>query len=333
MEGQILADQLRLETERKRFNRVGLAFFAFTLISFVAAQIASSIYIGVYEAKMGEQPTAFPSWFTWTVSIVALYIIAAPITYGLLRLTPKQTPARRKLSGRAFFYFTAIAFFLMIVGSYIGNLINQMLSVVTGAEQGGDVSDVLMNSDLWLSVVYTGIIAPVVEELFFRKLLIDRLHGAGDGIIMIVSGVMFGLFHGNIEQFCYAALLGALLAYVYLHTGNLLYCILIHGIINLFGGLIPMFLYALGSTLFAGLATETQELYMILLSLASAIPQYVFAILGLVFFIIYFKGLKKQIRPGYLSLGKVSGAAFGNAGMILFLVACGLQILLTIILM
>ncbi len=335
MENFVLSDeQLLINQEKKRFNRIGLAFLAFIVISFVASQIFATIYMAV-EAILngGAVSAAFPGWFMWTITIVSFYICAAPITYLILRTTPAKAPERQRLSARSFFFFVFIAFFLMIVGSFAGNIINAILTLLTGGQQGGDVSDALMGSDVWLSVLYTGILAPILEEIFFRKLLIDRMHGAGDGIIMLISGLLFGLFHGNIEQFFYAALIGALFAYIYLHTGRVLYCILIHGVINFMGGIIPLLVQLIADRAMSSLTDEALKGgIMTLISLLISAPQYLLAIAGLVIFILYFGGLKRQIRPGTLPMKKVSAAAFGNVGMILFLVAAGIQILMSVFL-
>ena len=45
------------------------------------------------------------------------------------------------------------------------------------------------------------IIAPVMEELVFRKYLVDRLVPYGQKTAVVLSGLFFGLFHGNFISF------------------------------------------------------------------------------------------------------------------------------------
>ncbi len=321
-----------LTEERKKFNRVGLAFFAFMVLSMVAALGIQVIYIIGYSFATGNPAdnAPVPGWFNWVVTIVSFYVIAAPICYLILRSTPAVKPERRKLSPRTFFFFLAIACFLMMTGSLIGSFINIGISVVAGEQESG-VTDMLMNSDFWISLLYTGILAPILEELFFRKLLIDRLQGVGDGAVILFSGLFFGLFHGNIEQFCYAALIGALFAYIYLNTGNIFYCMGLHAILNFLGGLIPTALYMLTNSLLIDVvSTEVLELILTGVSLLASAPMYILATVGLVLFVLNFKKLKKQIRPGKAPMGQVCRAAFGTAGVILFLVMAGIEVVLTI---
>ena len=47
-----------------------------------------------------------------------------------------------------------------------------------------------------------------------------------------MSGVMFGLFHGNLNQFVYAAALGAFFAFIYVRTGKIRYTMILHAMVN-----------------------------------------------------------------------------------------------------
>ena len=58
----------------------------------------------------------------------------------------------------------------------------------------------------------------------------------------MVSGLMFGLFHGNLNQFVYAFVLGLFLAFLYVKTGNLKITIALHMMINFVGGIVSSWL-------------------------------------------------------------------------------------------
>jgi len=42
--------------------------------------------------------------------------------------------------------------------------------------------------------------APVCEELIFRKMLVTRALKYGEGVAILLSGLVFGLFHGDLNQ-------------------------------------------------------------------------------------------------------------------------------------
>jgi uncharacterized membrane protein len=55
-----------------------------------------------------------------------------------------------------------------------------------------------------------------------------------------MSALLFGLFHGSLNQLCYAFLLGLVFGYVYIRTGKLRYTIMLHiGINSLSTVLLP----------------------------------------------------------------------------------------------
>ena len=56
---------------------------------------------------------------------------------------------------------------------------------------------------------------------------------------------MFGLFHGNLNQFIYAFVLGVFLAFLYVKTGNLKITIALHMLINFMGGAVSTWLMRL----------------------------------------------------------------------------------------
>ena len=108
-------------------------------------------------------------------------------------------------------------------GVYFGCLIRQFLmtivSVITGETMVHQVEEMIMDMSLWAVILSAVILAPIMEELIFRKLVLDRLAGYGPAVAMSVSALVFGLAHGNFYQFFYAFLLGLIFAYIYLHTG------------------------------------------------------------------------------------------------------------------
>ena len=88
------------------------------------------------------------------------------------------------------------------------------------------------------------VIGPVVEELIFRKFMIDRLHNYGETAVIVFTALCFGLYHGNLTQFLYASCVGLFLGYVYCKTGKVIYTMIMHMLLNTFSAsimlLVPM---------------------------------------------------------------------------------------------
>ena len=80
--------------------------------------------------------------------------------------------------------------------------------------------------------------APVMEEILFRKMFLDRLLVIGETGAIIVSAVLFGLPHAfsqGIPQMFGTFLIGLVWAYVRVKTGKLWPGIILHIMFNLYG--------------------------------------------------------------------------------------------------
>lgn len=88
----------------------------------------------------------------------------------------------------------------------------------------------------FLNVVFLG---PIVEEIIFRGITFNYIERASNHKVAIVlSAIIFGLWHMNIVQIVYVPIMGVILAFVYYYSGkNLLFPIVIHILNNFFAQL------------------------------------------------------------------------------------------------
>lgn len=76
-----------------------------------------------------------------------------------------------------------------------------------------EVANTLYSGGIVLELLTVGILGPICEELVFRGLMFRRLCGYMKPIIaVLVSALMFGIYHGNIVQGVYAFFLGMIMA-------------------------------------------------------------------------------------------------------------------------
>ena len=59
---------------------------------------------------------------------------------------------------------------------------------------------------------------------------------------MLVSAMMFGLYHGNLAQFVYAFGIGIFFAFIYMRTGKIWYTIIFHMFVNGFSTTLTLIL-------------------------------------------------------------------------------------------
>lgn len=137
-----------------------------------------------------------------------------------------------------------VAFLMTYALTYVCNFIGTFLLSIVEDIKGAPVENVLatlLNEiSPFTALLLVVILAPICEELLFRKAIIDRTAKYGEGISILFSGFMFGLFHGNFSQFAYAMFLGMFFGFIYIKTKNIMYPIILHFLTNFMGSLVPM---------------------------------------------------------------------------------------------
>ena len=98
----------------------------------------------------------------------------------------------------------------------------------------------LVNTNVILAILGVGIIGPIIEEMIFRGLIFNELKNVMPvPVVIIVQGVLFGIYHFNLIQFIYATLIGIMLGAIYALTKNIWIPIFIHMVNNISALLLP----------------------------------------------------------------------------------------------
>lgn len=81
----------------------------------------------------------------------------------------------------------------------------------------------------WLGIFCIAVLGPILEELLFRGAITKVLLRKYSPVkAILISGLIFGIFHINPAQVVSACLIGFFLAWLYYKTQSLIPCILIH---------------------------------------------------------------------------------------------------------
>lgn len=98
-----------------------------------------------------------------------------------------------------------------------------------------EISQIQFDTPIWLGILSYGILAPLGEEVVFRGVVYGQLKKVMKvPAAIVLSGLAFGLFHGNLVQAVYATVIGVLLALVYELYGTLAAPMVFHSVANLF---------------------------------------------------------------------------------------------------
>lgn len=221
----------------KTFSRIGFGYGAFLFVTFIL-QLGMGLIAAVL-LRFGVN-IIYGDWFMLVVSLVD-YVAGGVITYFIVRGMPVfYRPEKRKARAG----MLVVAFFVCISALYLGNLIGQALmgavNLILGRPMINPVEEALQGLSMGAVFMITVVMAPICEELLFRKLLIDRIKQYGDKAAIVVSAFVFGFSHGNFYQFFYAFGIGLVFAYIYIRTGSIHYTILFHMLINFLGSIVVL---------------------------------------------------------------------------------------------
>ncbi len=90
---------------------------------------------------------------------------------------------------------------------------------------------------VFMSVILLG---PVVEELMFRGVLFNLIYKkAGHVAAILLSSLIFGIWHMELVQSIYTTLFGIALSVIYLYTRSIIFPIFCHCLYNFLGTLPP----------------------------------------------------------------------------------------------
>lgn len=112
------------------------------------------------------------------------------------------------------------------------SLINMVSSTFAGNTVDNTLNLIVNNNPLWLNLVIMALLPAVVEEFIFRGLIFNGYKKRNPFIAVILSSVLFGLIHMNINQFSYAFVIGVVFALLAYTTGSLIPSIVAHFTIN-----------------------------------------------------------------------------------------------------
>lgn len=187
--------------------------------------------------------TLKPEWaenydIMFAAVMLPLYVIGYPITFLLMRQKDIRRIEKHSMKPWQILLALMMAYSLLIAGNLLGIGVTAGISLIKGEPVTNALINVITDSNIWISAIYMVLLAPIFEEILFRKLICDPMMKYGQGTAVIVSGIVFGLFHMNFNQFFYAFLLGCFLAYIYVKTGNIKYSIILHMMINFIGSVI-----------------------------------------------------------------------------------------------
>ena len=276
---------------KKSFSSLGFRFLIGTLVIY-AVQMGVMTIVGAVKPEWLQDTT-----ISLILAVLPLYLVGMPVLIAVVKRMPGEAPAKKSITPGQFVLALIMCFALM----YCGNLVGTLITTVVGALKGSAVDNALMTyatgSNMIVTFLYMVICAPILEEYIFRKLIVDRTVKYGQGVAVVLSGLMTIGLHMCIN-FMGAVVSVLLLKAIHLEEYQE---VIMNGadsqaVMNYMMKYLPGWIG-----------------YMIYVLFILAV-----LVTGIVLFIVYRKKLK--LEPGQIAKGRRFKTVIGNPGMICYCV-------------
>ena len=229
----------KLKTARHCFSVLGCA-----VLLLLAGQLAVSRLVDRC-MPLFFPAGGYPTWLPLLIAYLVFFGIVFPLAALLLRRLPVAAPEKGKISARHFFAFLPILYLCSYVGSQLSQWLIALLADAFGLQMSSALGTLLLTHPLVMVFILL-LAAPLCEEWFFRKLLLDRACIYGEKLAIFVSALLFACYHTSVYQFFYAFFVGLILGYLYLRTGKLWVSVLMHAVFNLLCSILPYVMLRFG---------------------------------------------------------------------------------------
>ncbi len=232
------------EDKMKSFKSVCVRIGITMIIVFVA-RAAASILLSLIAPMFEEMDQLAAYAIESVISFIFLYII--PIASVLLLLGEKGMCKR--IYKKPIYFSNAMGMFPAFYGLAIFvNILTMLVSLLFKETNLNDSFNTVnelqpegIGSALIL-LVQLVVIAPIFEEFWYRGVVLERLKPYGNGFAIFVTGILFGLTHGNLQQVFYATTLGICLGYIAVTTKSIVVTTIMHAMFNSISGLLLLFM-------------------------------------------------------------------------------------------
>ena len=276
-------------------------------VAIYGVQIAAQFLLVYFNADLARNMN-----IVLAATMIPMYAFGYPIAFLILSGgNNRRTIVKRRMRPLHFFVAFLMSYALLMAGNIIGLIVTLGIGFLKGEPVRNGLNDLVGNSNIWITSIYTVLLAPIFEELLFRKMVCDRVVKYGQGAAILLSGLLFGLFHGNFNQFFYAFFIGSFFAFIYVKTGNIKYTIGLHMMVNFIGSVV-------GGLFLQKVDLENLTPIALLVSALYAFIIYGIVISGLVLLLVNHSKLKADAGEIVLEKRQRNKIALVNVGMILY---------------
>ena len=199
------------------------------LITVVMAVIVS-LFMGAIPAIQNNELASL---------LLSQLVYAVPMLIYLLRTQENPKKALRLHGLRPVTILLLIVFAYLITPAL--NVLNAVSMLFSTNIINNSLMGIVTEYPLWVGIIAIGAVPAILEESVYRGVLFNEYRKRNPLSGILISGLLFGLMHMNLNQFCYAFIMGVIFALLVEATDSLLASMVVHFTINATSVLISWF--------------------------------------------------------------------------------------------
>ncbi len=204
-------------------------FLVYYVVYLCAAVILTQIVTLIRIKSDGPVQT----FLTQQEATVGAVLGGVAMLFGIVPLLPAFL---RELEGggrKNIWRKTVVTILLALTSSIAVNILFSQLHLLEKSETYAEVSGNQYSVWFPVGLFLYGILTPLAEEIVFRGVIYNRMkrHFTIKQAV-ILSSLLFGVYHGNLIQGLYGFFLGCLIAYTYETFGLFFFAVLFHAAAN-----------------------------------------------------------------------------------------------------
>lgn len=220
-----------------RNNDSGKMFLICLLAPFLLSLVFSMI-AGRIADSQGVETSVITSNLVYTIIYTlctsGLYIAIYFIYNKVNKVSFKAINLNFKMSWKTYLLLIGIGLISIFGLNYFVSATDNLLELMGyPVQQGLPIVNPTSFPLYLLAVLLMAILPSIYEELIFRGVVLQGLRSRfSDWGAIFLSGLMFALMHGNLQQFIYPFILGSIMGWLVVRTGSLVSSMLVHFINN-----------------------------------------------------------------------------------------------------
>lgn len=210
---------------------------------------------------------------SWISLVSGILIISFIFFYGLKK---SKTKIAEVLPLKIFNPLLIIPIIILLIGlQHLVGLLNlQVDKIIPAPDWFWELFNKLFENKygFWGALIKVAILAPIIEEGLFRGIIMHGfMKNYKSWYSILVSAILFSVYHLNPWQMTYTFFLGLLLGWIMVRTNSLILCIIAHSINNLSVLLSITFAKEISESFIAGFSSLEKILYSIIALIAGSI--------------------------------------------------------------